>query len=59
MSIREILALSVGSLVTLPNPVGSKVTVYVGGAPFCSGDVMPRGSAAAVRITDFEKREGD
>jgi flagellar motor switch/type III secretory pathway protein FliN len=58
MSVREILALSVGSIVTLSNPVGSKVTVFVGGVSFCSGDVMPRGSAAAVRITDFENRDG-
>jgi flagellar motor switch protein FliN/FliY len=58
MAVREILSLSPGSLLTLPNPVGSKVTLFVGGASFCSGDMMRRGRAAAVRITGFESRDG-
>jgi flagellar motor switch protein FliN/FliY len=57
MSVREILSLSPGSLVPLPNAVGSKVTLFVGGAPFCSGDMMRLGGAAAVRITAFESRK--
>ncbi len=57
MSVREILSLSPGSLLVLPNAVGSKVTLFVGGAPFCSGDVMRLGGAAAVRITGFESRK--
>ena len=59
MSVREILSLSPGSLITLPNLVGSKVTLFVGGASFCSGDMMRRGRTAAIRITDFEIREGE
>jgi flagellar motor switch/type III secretory pathway protein FliN len=56
MSVREILALAPGSLLTLPQPIGSKVTVFVGGASFCVGDMMRMGSAVAVRITGFESR---
>ena len=58
MTVREILALAPGSLVSLPNRVGSKVMVLVGGAPFCSGDVMRRGKAAAVRVSSFFDSEG-
>ena len=58
MSVREILSLSPGSLLVLPNAVGSKVTLLWGGAPFCSGDVdETRRGAAAVRITGFESRK--
>jgi flagellar motor switch protein FliN len=57
MSVREILSLSPGSIVALPNAVGSKVTLFAGGVPFCSGDMMRLGGAAAVRITGFESRK--
>ena len=55
--VREILSLSPGSVLTLPKPVGSKMNVFVGGAPFCSGDMLRLGSAVAVRITGFETRK--
>jgi len=54
-SVREILSLSPGSLLTFYQPVGSKVTLFVGGAAFCSGDMMRLGNAVALRITGFEK----
>jgi flagellar motor switch protein FliN len=53
-SVREILSLAPGSVFTLPQPVGSKMNLYVGGAPFCSGDMMRLGSTVGIRITDFE-----
>ena len=56
-SVREILSLSPGSILTLPQPVGSKMTLYAGGASFCSGDMMRLGSVMAVRITGFESRK--
>ena len=56
-SVREILSLSPGSVLTLPKPVGSKMNIYVGGASFCSADMMRQGSAVAVRITNFESRK--
>lgn len=57
MAVREILSLAPGSLLTLDRPVGSKVNLFVGGAPFCSGDMMRPGSAVALRITGFESRK--
>ena len=56
-SVREILSLSPGSILTLPQPVGSKMTLYAGGAAFCSGDMMRLGGVMAVRITGFESRK--
>jgi flagellar motor switch/type III secretory pathway protein FliN len=47
----------VREILSLPKPVGSKMNLYVGGAPFCSGDMMRLGSAVAVRITGFENRK--
>jgi flagellar motor switch/type III secretory pathway protein FliN len=55
--VREILSLSPGSVLTLPKLLGSKMNLYVGGAPFCSGDMMRLGSAVAIRITGFENRK--
>jgi flagellar motor switch/type III secretory pathway protein FliN len=55
--VREILSLSPGSVLTLPKPVGSKMTLFVGGASFCSGDMMRLGSAVAIRIIGFETRK--
>ena len=56
-SVREILSLSPGSILTLPQPVGSKMTLYAGGASFCSGDMMRLGGVMAIRITGFESRK--
>jgi flagellar motor switch/type III secretory pathway protein FliN len=57
MSVREILSLAPGSLLTLDQRVGSKVTLFVGGASFCSGDMIRPGSGMALRITGFESRK--
>jgi len=57
MSVGEILALAPGSVLTLDQPVGTKVNLYVGGADFCSGDMTRPGSAVALRITGFASRQ--
>jgi flagellar motor switch/type III secretory pathway protein FliN len=57
MSVGEILSLAPGSLFTLDQPVGSKVNVFVGGAGFCSADIMRPGRKVALRITGFENRK--
>jgi flagellar motor switch/type III secretory pathway protein FliN len=56
-SVQEILSLSPGSILTLPHAVGSKMTLYAGGASFCSGDMMRFGRSVALRITGFESRK--
>jgi flagellar motor switch/type III secretory pathway protein FliN len=53
MSVGEILALAPGNVLTLDQAVGTKVNLFVGGASFCSGDMMRPGSAVALRITGF------
>lgn len=58
MPVREILSLAPGSVIKLDEPVGSKVRLYVGGAPFGSGEVVRAGDATAVRVTDFEVAQG-
>jgi flagellar motor switch protein FliN/FliY len=58
MTVREILSLSPGSVITLPRPVGSKVAVFVGGASFGSGDMMRRGKTSAVRVSSFSAPQG-
>jgi flagellar motor switch protein FliN len=59
MSVREILSLAPGSVIKLTGPVGSKVDLAVGGAPFGAGEMIRVGAALAVRITGFanKKRE--
>ena len=54
MSVNEILSLAPGNVLTLDQPVGSKVSLFVGGASFCSGDLIRPGGAVALRITGFE-----
>ena len=57
MSVGDILSLTPGNVITLDQPAGSKVTLFVGGASFCSGDMIRQGSSVALRISDFESRE--
>jgi flagellar motor switch protein FliN len=59
MPVREILSLAPGSLIKLTSPVGSKVDVFVGGAPFAFGDVTRLGSAIGVRLTGFATKKQD
>jgi len=53
MSVREILSLAPGSVIKLTRPVASKVDLYVGGAPFGSGELVRVRDSIAVRITSF------
>lgn len=59
LPMREVLALSAGSVIKLPLPAGSKVHLLVGGAPFAAGEVVRHGEAKAVRLLNFDKRKGD
>jgi flagellar motor switch protein FliN/FliY len=56
MPVREILSLAPGSVIRLPRPVGSKIDLYVGGAPFASGEMIRAGGWMSVRITLSEKK---
>jgi flagellar motor switch protein FliN/FliY len=59
MSMRNVLALTPGSLIRLSSPVGSKVDLYVGGIPFGSGEMTRIGEAMTVRMTSFKKPVGE
>jgi flagellar motor switch/type III secretory pathway protein FliN len=58
LSVGEILALAPGSVLTLDQPVGAKVNLFVGGASFCSGDMTRPGNSVALRITGFASPQG-
>jgi flagellar motor switch/type III secretory pathway protein FliN len=59
MSVREILSLAPGSVIKLTGPVGSKVGLSVGGAPFGAGEMIKVGGSLAVRITEFATKKRD
>jgi flagellar motor switch protein FliN/FliY len=59
MSVREILSLAPGSLIKLTGPIGSQVDLYVGGAPFGSGEMIRVGGSLAVRMTKFANQNPD
>jgi flagellar motor switch/type III secretory pathway protein FliN len=54
MPVRDILSLSPGSVLTLPQSLGSKIALFAGGAAFCSGDMIRTGGVVALRISSFE-----
>jgi flagellar motor switch/type III secretory pathway protein FliN len=53
MSVREILNLAPGSVIKLSRPVASAVDLFVGGAPFGSGELVRVRDSLAIRITGF------
>ena len=53
MPVREILSLAPGSVIKLSSPDGSRVSVYVGGSKFGSGEMMKIGAVTAIRMTAF------
>jgi flagellar motor switch protein FliN len=59
LPMRDILALSPGSVIKLPVATGSNVKLLVGGAPFGAAEVVRIGNAAAIRLLSFHKRKGD
>ena len=59
MQVHEILSLVPGSLIRLSSPVGSKVDVFVGGAPFGFGEVTRLGNSIGVRLTGFATKKRD
>jgi flagellar motor switch protein FliN len=59
MSVREVLSLAPGSLVKLTRPIGGKVDLFVGGAPFGAGEMLRIGGTIAVKITGFVNQNPD
>jgi flagellar motor switch/type III secretory pathway protein FliN len=59
LPMREVMALSVGSIIRLPVPSGSNVQVLVGEAPFAAGEVVRIGKTPAIRLLSFSKAKSD
>ena len=59
LPVRDVLALSAGSVLKLSVAAGSNVQVLVGGAPFGTAEVVRTGKTPAVRLLSFQKRKGD
>lgn len=56
MPVRDILSLAPGSVIKLSSPVGSKVDIFVGGAPFGFGELTKLGNTIGIRLTGFAKK---
>jgi len=55
MPVREVLALSAGSVIRLDRPAGEPLAVLLNGRLFARGEVVVQNDALAVRITQVEK----
>jgi flagellar motor switch protein FliN/FliY len=53
MTIREILALSVGNVIKTTRAAGENIEISIGGAPIASGEIVIIEDTVGVRITDF------
>jgi flagellar motor switch protein FliN len=53
MTVREVLALGPGSLITLPKAVGSKIEVRVGGVLFGCGEFVSAADRLTLRFSSF------
>lgn len=56
MTLRDIAALEVGSVVRLSRPVGAKVDLFAGGVPFATAEVVAIQDSVAVRIADLIRK---
>ncbi len=57
MSIREILALDVGNIITMPRSAGENLEIHVGGSLVGYGEIVIIESSMGFRITDFKTEE--
>jgi flagellar motor switch protein FliN len=55
MTVREILALTEGCVITMSRSAGENIDVLIGGAVVGSGEVVIFEDTVAVRITDFRE----
>jgi flagellar motor switch protein FliN len=53
LTVRQILELEPGSLITLKRSAGENIDLYVGGALIGCGEIVAVEDSLAVRITDF------
>jgi flagellar motor switch protein FliN/FliY len=56
MRLRDILALTTGSVIAMPKAAGDYLDIYVAGAPVGRGEVVVLEKNIGVRITMFEPK---
>ena len=56
MRLRDILALTTGSIIAMPKAAGDYLDIYVAGAPVGRGEVVVLEKSIGVRITMFEPK---
>jgi flagellar motor switch protein FliN/FliY len=55
MVVREILALEVGSVISMSRSAGENIDIVIGGALVGSGEIVIIEDTVGVRITDFKE----
>ena len=57
MTLREILALTLGSVITLPRLAGENIDILIGQVVLASGEIVIIEETVGVRITDFNEED--
>jgi flagellar motor switch protein FliN/FliY len=57
LTVREILALDLGSVIRMNRSAGENLDVRVGGALFGFGEIVANEASTGVRLTDFFQNE--
>jgi flagellar motor switch protein FliN len=57
MTVREILALEIGSVIKLNRSAGESIVLLMGGTPVGSGEIVVVNESVGVRITDLREED--
>lgn len=57
MALKDVAELSPGNVLKLPSPVGSKLSVRVGDAPFGLAELISAGNKLALKFSSFHGGE--
>jgi flagellar motor switch protein FliN/FliY len=57
MTLREVLALTAGSVIRMSRSAGENIDLIAGGAVFASGEIVIIEERFGVRITDFKEED--
>ncbi|MGH9593083.1 MAG: flagellar motor switch protein FliN [Bryobacteraceae bacterium] len=57
MTLREVLAITTGSVIRIPRSAGENIDLIAGGTLFASGEVVIIEERFGVRITDFNEED--
>jgi len=57
LTVRELLALDVGSVIPTSRPAGESLDIVVGGTAVGSGEVIVLGSTVGLRVTNIKTKK--